>query len=405
MLPSDLPPPTPDDQMSATAANGISFTPTDEQRELQAVARAFAEREIRPIAPEIDEADDGRVPWELWHKAAEIGLTAFMLPAEYGGGGVRDLVSECLIQEELSWGDGGLGSLVLSGGFFAEPVLELGSEEQRRRYVEPLCGERPPLTALATTEPDFGSDAAGMQTLARRVDGGYRLSGQKTWVSNGGVAELYVVFAQTEPGSRSRGITAFVLERGDEGVAFGEPMRKLGDRGIVNTELFLDDAFVPDERRLGEEGQGFRGLMRTFDRSRIVLAAGCVGMARASLEYATAYARERTQFGAPIIEHQAVGFRLADMAVRVEAARALTWSAAARCDAGEPVAKEAAMAKLYASEAAMFCAWGAVQTLGGWGYSREYPVEKWFRDAKLEEIWEGTSDIQRLIISRHLARA
>jgi acyl-CoA dehydrogenase len=243
-----------------------------------------------------------------------------------------------------------------------------------------------------------------MTTRARRSEGGYVLSGQKTWVSNGGVAELYVVFAQTEPGSRSKGVTAFVLERGAAGLRFGPPMKKLGDRGIVNTELFLDDVFVSDEQRLGEEGSGFTGLMQTFDRSRVVLAAGCVGMARAAYEYAVAYARERVQFGRPIIEHQAVGFRLADVAMRIDAARLLTWQAALRIDAGERATREAAMAKLYASEAAMFSAWAAVQTLGGFGYSREYPVEKWFRDAKLEEIWEGTSDIQRLIISRDLAR-
>jgi acyl-CoA dehydrogenase len=384
----------------------ISLELSDDQRELQELARRFAAREIRPIAAEVDEADDGRVPWELWEKATEVGLSTYMLPEEYGGGGVHDCLSECLIQEELSHGDGGLGSLVTSGGFFAGPLLALGSPEQQRRYLTRLCqGPRPPLTSLATTEPDFGSDAAGMTTRARRSEGGYVLSGQKTWVSNGGVAELYVVFAQTEPGSRSKGVTAFVLERGAEGLRFGPPMKKLGDRGIVNTELFLDGAFVSGEQRLGDEGSGFTGLMQTFDRSRVVLAAGCVGMARAAFEYAVAYARGRVQFGRPIIEHQAVGFRLADVGMRIDAARLLTWQAALRIDAGERATREAAMAKLYASEAAMFSAWAAVQTLGGFGYSREYPVEKWFRDAKLEEIWEGTSDIQRLIVSRDLARA
>jgi alkylation response protein AidB-like acyl-CoA dehydrogenase len=383
----------------------VSLTLSDDQRDLQDLARTFAAREIRPIAAEIDEADDGRVPWELWEKATEVGLTSYMLPAELGGGGVHECLTECVIQEELSFGDGGLGSLVTSGGFFAAPVLALGSPEQQRRFLRPLCeGPRPPLTSLATTEPDFGSDAAGMATLARRSGDGYVLSGQKTWVSNGGVADLYVVFAQTEPGARSKGVTAFVLERGDEGLRFGPPMRKLGDRGIVNTELFLDDVHVPADRRLGDEGSGFSGLMQTFDRSRVVLAAGCVGIARAAYEYAVAYARERVQFGRPIIEHQAVGFRLADAAMRIDAARLLTWQAALRIDAGERATREAAMAKVYASEVAMFATWAAVQTLGGFGYSREYPVEKWFRDAKLEEIWEGTSDIQRLIIARDLAR-
>jgi acyl-CoA dehydrogenase len=386
--------------------SGPTLTLSDEQRELQELARTFAAREIRPIAAAIDEADDGSVPWALWDAATETGLSTYMLPERFGGGGIDDCLTECVIREELSFGDGGLGSLVTSAGFFAGPLVALGSDEQQARWLGRLCeGPRPPLTALATTEPDFGSDAAGMTTRARREGDGYLLSGAKTWVSNGGVAGLYVVFAQTEPGARSRGITAFVLEQGDAGMRFGPPMKKLGDRGIINTELFLDDAFVPDDRRLGDEGSGFSGLMQTFDRSRIVLAAGCVGMARAAYEYAVAYARERVQFGKPIIDHQAVGFRLADVAMRIDAARLLTWQAALLVDAGGRATREAAMAKLYASEAAMFSTWAAVQTLGGFGYSREYPVEKWFRDAKLEEIWEGTSDIQRLIIARDLARA
>jgi len=378
------------------------FQLSGEQRELQALARDFAQREIRPIAAAVDEADDGQPQLDLLYRAAEVGLASFMIPGEYGGGGVTDCLTECLILEELSWGDGGLAGMVTSGGFYADPILAIGSPEQCERFLRPLCSERPPLTALATTEPDFGSDAAGMQTTATAVEGGYRLAGQKTWVSNGGAAETYVVFAQTRPGARSKGITAFIVQRSDEGVGFGEPMRKLGDRGIVNTELFLDDVFIPADRRLGDEGQGFYGLMRTFDRSRAVLAAGCVGIARAATEYAIAYAKERVQFAKPIIEHQAVGFRLADCQTRLDAARLLTWRAAARIDAGESGTREAAQAKLYASETAMFCTWAAVQTLGGWGYSREYPVEKWFRDAKLEEIWEGTSDIMRLVISRTL---
>jgi alkylation response protein AidB-like acyl-CoA dehydrogenase len=392
--------------MTATErARDIGIELSDEQIQLVELASEFARREIRPIAADVDEHGEASVPWELLEKAQAAGLTTYTLPEEVGGGGVRDCFTECLVTEELSFGDSSLSALVTSPGFFAETILALGTHEQQERFLAPLCVDgRPPLTALATTEPGFGSDAAGMQTVARRVDGGYRLSGQKTWVSNGGVSEWYLVFAQTRPGSRRKGITAFVLHRDDAGLSTGAPMRKLGDRGIINAELFLDDVFVPEDRRIGEEGKGFYGLMGTFDRSRITLAAHCVGLARAATEYAIAYARERTQFGRPIIEHQAVGFRLADMQTRVDAARLLAWRAARRHDQGLRTASESAMAKLYASEAAMFCAWGAVQTLGGWGYSREYPVEKWFRDAKLEEIWEGTSDIQRLVIARHLQR-
>jgi alkylation response protein AidB-like acyl-CoA dehydrogenase len=374
---------------------------TDEQREIQRTCRAFAAREIRPIAQAVDEADV-EFPWEIWHKAASIGLTSFMLPDDYGGGGMDDCLTACLVQEELSHGCAGIGNLITSGGFFAEPLLALGDESQKQRWLTPLTTERPPLTALAITEPQSGSDAASINTHARRVTGGYSISGQKAWTSNGGVARLYIVFATVEPGSGHRGVTAFVIEQGDDGFSCGQPIRKMGQRAIPNTELFLDEVSVPDDRRLGEEGTGFVGLMQTFDRSRVTLAASAVGLARAALEFAVEYARQRVQFGKPIIEHQAVAFRLADMAVRVDAARLLTWRAARMLDSGQRATSEAAMAKLHASETAMWCTWAAVQTLGGWGYSREYPVEKWMRDAKLEEIEEGTSDIQRLVISRAL---
>jgi alkylation response protein AidB-like acyl-CoA dehydrogenase len=379
------------------------FEITPEQREIQRVCRDFAAREIRPVSQAVDESDT-ELPREVWSKAAEVGLTSFMLPEEHGGGGMTDCLTGCIVQEELSHGCAGIGNLITSNGFFAEPVVALGSDAQRRRWIEPLAGEHPPLTALATTEPAAGSDAASIQTTARRVEGGYLLSGQKSWISNGGVADFYVVFATVEPGSGHRGITAFVLERDDPGLSCGRPMRKMGQRAILNTELFLEDVFAAEDRRLGEEGEGFRGLMETFDRSRVTLGASATGLARAALEYASDYAQERVQFGKPIAEHQAVAFRLADMALRVDASRLLVWRAARLLDAGERATTEAAMAKLHASEAAMWCTWAAVQTLGGWGYSREYPVEKWMRDAKLEEIEEGTSDIQRLIIARELLR-
>jgi acyl-CoA dehydrogenase len=379
------------------------FEITPEQEEIRRVCRDFAAKEIRPISLAVDEADTEH-PTEVWNRAAEIGLSSFMLPERLGGGGMTDCVTACLVQEELSYGCAGIGNLITSNGFFAEPLLALGTEDQQRRWLEPLTGPRPPLTALATTEPDAGSDVASIRTTARRSDDGYLLSGQKSWISNGGVADFCVVFATVAPGRGHRGVTAFVLERGDEGFTWGPPMRKMGQRAIVNTELFLDDVRVPADRRLGEEGEGFRGLMQTFDRSRVTLGASATGLARAALEYATTYARERVQFGKPIAEHQAVSFRLADMALRVDASRLLVWRAARLLDAGERATAEAAMAKLHASETAMWSTWAAVQTLGGWGYSREHPVEKWMRDAKLEEIEEGTSDIQRLVIARELLR-
>jgi alkylation response protein AidB-like acyl-CoA dehydrogenase len=374
---------------------------TDEQQAIVDLTRSFAEKEIRPIAREVDEADT-EVPWEIWRKAAAVGITGFMLPESLGGGGFTDAFSQCLVQEELCAGDPGIGNLVASNGFFAHPVLDLGTPDQQRRWLTPLATADTPMTSLAVTEPEVGSDAAAMRTRAVKVDGGYRISGQKTWISNGNAAELYVVFATIDPALRSRGVTAFLLRKGTEGLSFGQPMKKMGQRAIVNTELFLDDVFVPDEDRLGEEGQGFYGLMHTFDASRAILGAAATGAARAATEYAIEYAQQRTQFGKPIIEHQAVAFRLADMATRVEQSRLMVWRAAKRLDAGLDAASECAQAKLVASETAMFCSWGAVQTLGGWGYSREFLAEKWMRDAKLEEIEEGTSDIQRLIISRAL---
>ncbi len=376
----------------------------DDQRMMVELARDFAAREIRPRAREVDEADV-ESPLDLWSKAAGAGLTSFMLPEEHGGGGISDLHTQVLVQEELCHGDIAIGNLLTSNGFFAGPVLELGTDEQRRRWLSPLCGAEPPLTALAVTEPGIGSDAAGLQTRAVRDGDHYVINGQKAWISNAPYAQWIVVFATVDASLRSRGITAFVVERDAAGLTVGQPMRKMGQRAIVSAELFLDEVRVPVSDRLGGEGQGFYGLMRTFDASRVLIGASTTGLARAALDTATDYARERRQFDRPIIEHQAVAFRLADMAARVDTSHLLTVRAAKLYDQGETITQEAAIAKLVGSENAMWCAWAAMQTMGGWGYSREFLVEKWLRDAKLEEIEEGTSDIQRLVISRSLARS
>ncbi len=386
--------------MSALPTDVYPFT--DEQASIVELCRDFARREIRPRARDVDEADT-ETPWDIWYRAAGVGITACMLPERYGGGGCSDVFTQCLVQEELCYGDLGIGNLLCSGGFFADPVLELGTVEQKQRWLTPLCGPRPPMTALATTEPDAGSDAAAIRTTATRDGDGYLLNGSKAWISNAGEAELYVVFAKTDPDARSRGVTAFLLDKGTPGLSFGQPMRKMGQRAIVCREMFFDDVFVPADQRLGDEGKGFVGLMRTFDISRVVLGAAAVGISRAALDYAVDYATRRQTFGAPILSHQAVAFRLADMATRVETARLLVWRAARSLDAGGRATSLAAMAKLTASETAVFCTWAALQTLGGWGYSREHPVEQWLRDAKLEEIEEGTSDIMRLVIARGLA--
>lgn len=374
---------------------------SDEQRQIVELCRDFAAKEIRPRGREVDEADTV-TPVDIFQKAAEVGITDFMIPEEFGGGGFTDVFTQCLVQEELCWGDPGIGNLVCSNGFFSDPIMVLGTEDQKKRWLTPLTGPKSPMTSLATTEPESGSDAASISTTATRVDGGYRINGQKAWISNAGAAEFYVIFAKTDPSLRSGGVTAFLVHRDAPGMSFGEPMKKMGQRAIVCREIFLDDAFVPEEDRLGAEGQGFYGLMGTFDISRVVLGAAAVGAARAAYEYALDYAKTRKQFGVPIIEHQAVAFRLADMATRIESARLLVLHAARVIDSGAPARGLAAMAKLTASETAMFVTHAAVQTLGGWGYSREYPVEQWMRDVKLEEIEEGTSDIMKLVISRNL---
>ena len=370
------------------------------ERELVELAHEFAANEIRPVAAEFDRTED--FPAEVIRKAAKIGLTSFDLPEEYGGGGIDSVRTACLIGEELAWGDSPIGSLIGSASFFADPLAALATAEQRERWIRPLCGNDPPMTGLAITEPGAGSDAAAITTSARKVDGGYRLNGQKTWVSGAPVARYYLVYATVAPGTHAKGITSFVVEQDDEGFTLGEKLPKLGSRCYPTGELFFSDCFVPDDRRMGDEGQGFYGVMRSFERSRVTLAANSIGIGRAALEYAVEYAKQREAFGKKIHEFQAVSFRLVDATMALDQARLMTLHAAELADAGEPFATEASMAKLAASEAAWQAANAAVMTLGSYGYSREYPVEKWLRDAKLEEIYEGTSDIQRLIIARSM---
>ena len=373
-------------------------TPVDLD-ELLATARDFA-RELRPVALRYDESEE--FPRELLDRAAELGLTCYDLPVEYGGGGVESLRACCAVIEELTWGDSPIALVIGQGGFFAGPVLAMGSEEQKRRWLPPLCGPRPPACALAVTEPGAATDAAAITTHAQRVDGGYVLNGHKKFIGNAPVADLCVVFATVAPGTRAAGITAFVVERGDEGFVIGPRLPKMGSRCFPVGELRFEDCFLPDDRRLGAEGEGFRGVMRTFDRARVQLAPNSLGIGRAALEVAVEHATQRHAFGKPINEFQAVSFRLADAKLKLEQARLLMLEAARRADEGEPFATEAAMAKLAASEAAWFATWAASQTLGAAGYVRDSLVQKWLRDARLDEIWDGTSDIMRLIVARSL---
>jgi alkylation response protein AidB-like acyl-CoA dehydrogenase len=363
-------------------------------------AHAFARDEMRPVALGYDESEE--YPADVLRKAAALGLTCYDLPAEYGGGGIEGLRARCAVIEELTWGDSPIFWVIAQGGFFSGPILALGSDEQKRRWLPPLCAPEPPACSVAITEPEHGSDSAAIETTARRVDGGYVIDGHKKFIGNAPIADVCVVFATVDPTRRAKGITAFVVEHGDEGFVRGDRLPKMGSRCFPAGELHFDGCFVPDDRRVGEEGEGFSGLMHVFDVARVQLAASCVGLGRAALEHAVDYAKERQAFGRAIHEFQAVSFRLAEAQVKLVQARLLTQHAAALADAGQPFSTEAAMAKLVASEASSFATQAAVHTLGGAGYVRDSPVQKWLRDAKLDEIWDGTSDIMRLIVARSL---
>jgi acyl-CoA dehydrogenase len=368
--------------------------------ELIGTTRRFAREVLRPVALAYDESEE--FPAHEVRQAAELGLTCYDLPVAYGGGGVERLSDAVAVIEELTWGDSPIAMAITQVGFFAAPVLELGTQEQQQRWLPRCSRSDVPATAMAITEPQAGSDAAALTTTADRVDGGYVLNGDKKFIGNANIADLCVVFATVEPGSRSKGITAFVVDQQDPGFERGRRLPKTGSRCFPAGELHLRDCFVPEDRRLGEEGQGFSGLLAVFDRARVQLAANSLGIARAALDEAVAYAREREAFGRRIADFQAVSFRLVDAKVKVDQARLLTRHAAALADAGEPFTSEAAAAKLAASEAAVFTTWAAVQTLGGAGYLRDSLVQKWWRDAKLDEIWDGSSDIMRLVVARSL---
>jgi alkylation response protein AidB-like acyl-CoA dehydrogenase len=380
--------------MAAPAVSGVSFELSPEQRELRELAREFAERELRPVAREWDDRED--CPPELLAKAAALGLTSHAIPAEYGGGGVSAVTSS-LIAEELSWGCAGLSAPIGATMFPVRPLLRSGTEEQKERWLRRLASEDGCLAAIAFTEPGAGSDVAGIQATARREGDEYVLDGEKCYVTNGGIAELTIVFAKLDG-------AAFLLEAGDPGVKAGRKEPKLGLRASYTGSILLDDARIPVERRLGDEGDGFAIAMDFFMHSRPQVAASALGIARAAFEYATAYANERQAFGKPLIAKQGVSFKLADMAMQVEAARLLVWRAAAALDAGEDAGLLGSYAKAFAADTAMSVTTDAVQVLGGAGIMRDHPVEKWMRDAKVLQIVEGTSEIQRHVIVQYLRR-
>ncbi len=381
----------------------VDFSLSEEQKFMRDLAHQFAEKEIRPIAAEYDEREE--VPWEVIRKAAQAGFLSYYIPEEYGGGGVTDLLTHVLVDEELFWGCAGVGTILGGTSLCATPILIAGTEEQKQKYLPLFCDpDNPRLGAYALTEPSSGSDAASISTHAVREGDYYIINGYKTFITNGGIADLYVVFATVDPSLGHRGITAFIVEKDTPGLRPGKKEKKMGIRASHTAQLAFENMRVPVSNRLGAEGEGFKIAMKTFEITRVQVAIGAVGVARAAFEYARDYANERVQFGKPIIQHEAVGFMLADMAMQIEAARLLCWQAAWLYDVGKPNTYQASMAKAYAADIAMQVTTNAVQVLGGYGYIREYPVEKWMRDAKIIQIYEGTSQIQRLIISRHLMK-
>jgi alkylation response protein AidB-like acyl-CoA dehydrogenase len=378
----------------------MDFELADEQREIKARAAEFADGEVAPRAGESDRED--RVPFETLEKMAHAGLMGLCVPEGYGGAGM-DFLSYCLLIEEVSRADAGVGAtLAVHTSAGTLPLVMYGAEEQKARWVPPLArGEK--IGCFALTEPETGSDAAAIQTRAEKVDGGYRISGHKQWVTNGRIAGTMILFARTEGGARD-GITAFVVGMDAEGISFGRHAEKMGVISATTDDVLFGDVFVPEEDRLGEEGRGLRVALATLDAGRIGIAAQATGIAEAAFRYATHYALGRTTFGKPIAEHQAIAFKLADMQTKTRAARLLVYEAACMKDRGERHTESGARAKLFASQVANEVAYEAVQILGGRGYMKDHPAERYYRDARVTEIYEGTSEIQRLVISRAIMK-
>ncbi|ABB15094.1 acyl-CoA dehydrogenase [Carboxydothermus hydrogenoformans] len=379
----------------------MDFRLSEEHELLRQTVRDFAEKEVAPSAAERDEQE--RFDREIFKKMAELGLTGIPWPEEYGGAGM-DYIAYAIAVEELSRVCASTGvtlSAHVSLGSF--PIYKYGTEEQKQKYLKPLAlGEK--LGAFGLTEPSAGSDAGSLKTTAVRDGDYYILNGSKIFITNGGEAEIYVVFATVDKSKGHRGISAFIVEKGTPGFSFGKKEKKLGIRSSPTVELVFENCRIPKENLLGEEGQGFKIALSTLDGGRIGIAAQAVGIAQGAYEAAVKYAKERTQFGKPIAEFQGVSFVLADMATKIQAARLLVYHAAWLESNNLPYGKAAAMAKLFASETAMEVTTKAVQIFGGYGYTREYPVERMMRDAKITEIYEGTSEVQRIVISSYILK-
>jgi acyl-CoA dehydrogenase len=379
-------------------AGGVSFALTDEQKGLRDLAREFADREITPKAADYDERS--RHPEDVIAKAHELGLMNVHVPEEYGGLGLP-CFDGMLIGEELHRGCSGIGTALSANGLGSAPVILVGSDEQKRTWLPPLL-EAPILCSFGLTEPGAGSDVAALKSTAVRKGDEYVLNGSKTFITNAGHAAWTVVFAKTDPAKGHKGISAFIVPMDAEGVTIEKHLDKMGQRSTDTSAFSLQDVVVPAANRLGEEGQGFKVAMQTLDFTRPGTAAGAVGVAQAAYEHAVAYAKERVTFDMPIAMHQGVNFMIADMATEIEAARLLVWQAAWLIDQGERATLQSSFAKRFAADMVMKVTTDAVQVFGGYGYIKEYPVEKLMRDAKLFQIYEGTSQIQRLVIAKEI---
>ena len=379
--------------------DNINFALTEEQKMIQQLAREFAQKEIAPVAEHYDQTHE--YPWPVIKKAQELGFTALNVPEKYGGMGLS-LFEEILVGEELSWGCSGMSTAIAVNGLAILPVLISGTEEQKIEYGGRLGDGQ--MASYCLTEPEAGSDVAGIKTTARKEGEHYILNGSKTFITGATVANFYTVFAYTDPDTRYNGMSCFVVHRDWEGVSTGQPFNKMGQHASDTAEVIFDNVKVPASHLLGKEGDGFIIAMKVFDRSRPGTAAGALGVARRALEESINYAKTRSAMGKAIWQHQAVGHMIADMAMELEAARLLVWKSAWSVDSGTRNTTIAAYAKAYAADIAMKITTNAVQVFGGYGYMSEYPVEKLMRDAKIYQIYEGTSQIQRNIIVRELFR-
>lgn len=387
--------------MNTNGTNGsVNFGLTEEQKMILQLARDFARNEMAPVAEEYDRNHE--YPWPVIKKAQELGLTTMNIPEEYGGLGLS-LFEECMVGEELAWGCSGISTAISVNGLAILPILIAGNEEQKQEYCGRLVAGK--MASYCLTEPEAGSDVAGIKTTARKEGDHYILNGNKTFITGATVADFYTVFAYTNPDVKYKGMSCFIVDRNWEGVSVGKPFDKMGQHASDTAEVVFDNVKVPASHLLGQEGIGFMIAMQVFDRSRPVTAAGAIGIAQRALDESIRYAKERVSMGKVIWQHQAIGHMIADMAMEVEAGRLLVWKSAWAVDHGVRNTTASAFGKAYAADMAMKVTTDAVQVFGGYGYMAEYPVEKLMRDAKIYQIYEGTSQIQRNIVVRELFKS